>query len=509
MRKHFSILFYSLIIFSFSAVAQKITYSEPDREDPKNVDFEIIGKVGGNILIYKNYRDLHFIYVYDNEMKLINRVRLENLPERIKDASFIQYPDFCYMIYQYQKKDIVYCMGLKLDGSGSKAEEPVQLDTTQISYNSNSKIYSVINSEDKQKILLFKINNKSDKFSYVTTVLTDKYLHLIHKTKLPVPMHERNDFLSEFQLDNDGDLAFLRASGSNQNDNISKLSLFIKPSTSDSAVSHELSLKNLNLDDIRMKVDNYNKHYLISSFYSKQRRGNVDGLYLSIWNKENDNEITSSAITFSDELRNDAKGESSVKTAFNDYFLRNVIVRRDGGFILCAESVYTSSHGNNLSRWDYMYGNPFFSPYNMYYNMYSYPYSYYYPWSRYGYGYGNYTRYYADNIAVLSIGVDGKMEWSNVIKKSQYDDISDQHIGYGFLNSGDQLHFLFNVLEKRQTVFSDQSITPEGQIVRNPIFHNLDRGFDFMPRQAKQIGSRTCIVPCLQRTYICFAKIEI
>jgi hypothetical protein len=511
MAKHLFILFFLIITFSISSFSQKITYSDPDKEDARNVNFEIIGKVAGNTLIYKNYRDLHFVYIYDNDMKLLNKVKLTDIPEKVTDAEFVQYPDFFYMIYQYQRKDIVYCMGLKIDGNGNEMQSAIVLDTTQISYNASTKIYSVIKSEDKQKIVLFKINSRNEKMHYVTTVLTDKYLDLIHRTKLPVSMPDKNSFLTEFQVDNDGDLAFFKAVGSSQNDNISKLTFFIKRSLSDSVSQHDLNLRSLNLDDIRMKIDNYNKHYLVGSFYSKQRRGNVDGLYLSVWDKEADRELTSSAVTFSDDLRNDAKGESTLKMAFNDYFLKNIIVRRDGGFILCAESVYTSSRGNNLSRWDYMYGSPYFSPYGSAYYMYASPfsYNYYNPWNRFGNAYGNYNRYFADNIVILSIGIDGKMEWSNVVKKSQYDDISDQHLGYGFVNSGDQIHFLFNAQEKRQTVLTDQSITPEGQLNRNPTFHNLDKGFDFMPRQAKQISARVCIIPCMIRNYICFAKVEL
>ena len=37
---------------------------------------------------------------------------------------------------------------------------------------------------------------------------------------------------------------------------------------------------------------------------------------------------------------------------------------------------------------------------------------------------------------------------------------------------------------------------------------NMDKGYDFMPRHAKQIGARQAIVPCQYRGFTCFAKIE-
>lgn len=506
-------LFLSLI-FAVALIgslpAQQITYSDPDRDDLRNTNYEIIGKLNDNFLVYKNYRDVHYIAVYDQDMKMTAKQRIDNIPDRIFNADFLAYPDFFYMFYQFQKRNVVYCMAQKIGPDGKNMGDPVQLDTTNLAFAASNKIYTVLNSEDKQKILVFKINSKNDKLHYVTTVEFDKDMQLLHRSVFGVNMPERNDFLTEFQVDNDGDIAFVRAWGTAQNDNITRLSLLTKPLMSDVATETDLRITNLYLDDVRLKVDNANKHYLITSFYSKQRRGNIEGLYSYMWDKNSAMQMFAGNTIFSDELRAEAKGENSVKGAFNDYFLQNIIMRKDGGFLIAAESVYTSSRGSNLSRWDYLYGSPFLSPYNYYYGSGFGWGGYYYPWYRYGYGgYGNITRYYADDIAVLSFGNDGKMEWSNIIQKSQYDDNSDNFIGYGLINTGDQLHFFFNVPEKRQQIFSEQNISPDGQLTRVPTLKNLDRGYDFMPRQAKQTGLRQFIVPVQYRTYTCFAKVEL
>ena len=182
-------------------------------------------------------------------------------------------------------------------------------------------------------------------------------------------------------------------------------------------------------------------------------------------------------------------------------------MRKDGGFIVAAESVYTSSRNGANNRWDYLS-----TPYNnglsnYYYNSSPFGYYYNYPWNRNS-TINNVVRYYADNVAILSIDGSGKMDWGNIIRKSQYDDNSDNFIGYGIMNTGGDIHFLFNNQEKRQMLLSDQSISPDGQVTRAPTFKNLDRGYDFMPRQSKQTGSRQIIIPCQYRNYICFAKID-
>src|SRR6478609_5363508 len=172
MKKQTLVIIACLLLACQSGFAQRITYSDPDKDDARTLNFEILGKMNGKVLVYKNYRDLHYVAAYDNDMKMVDKNKLDFITSRVLSTDFIMYTDFVYMIYQYQKKASVYCMLVKIDGSGKKMGEPVMLDSTDnINYSSNSKIYSVINSEDKQKIMVFKINTKNDKAHLLTTLL--------------------------------------------------------------------------------------------------------------------------------------------------------------------------------------------------------------------------------------------------------------------------------------------------------------------------------------------------
>ncbi len=509
MKTTVPVLIACLLLTSLSGLAQRITYSDPDRDDARTLNFEVVGKIGGKVLVYKNYRDQHYMTTYDNDMKMVDKVKMDFMNYRVLNTEFIQYPDYVYMIYEYQKKSSMYCMAIKLDGSGKKIGEPIELDSTDnMNSVSSSKIYSVIYSEDKQRIMIFKINTRNDRAHLLTTCLFDKDLTLLKKSRLSVNMPQRNDFLSEFALDNDGDLVCIRASGTSANDNINKISLITKAPNAGTYTITDLQIGSFFLDDVRIKVDNINKHYVITSFMSKARRGNIEGLYYVLWDKSMNKQLLNATTVFNDEFREDARGEGSVKTSFNDYFLKNIILRRDGGFIVVAESAYTSTRGNTLSRWDYLYGSPYWTPMGGYYTWNS-PLGFY-PWGRSSMSSNpnSLTRYYADNVAVISFDPKGKMEWSNVVRKSQYDDNTDNFIGFGLLNTGDLIHFLFNVQEKRSMILSDQSMSPNGQVDRTPTFKNMDKGYDFMPRHAKQIGARQAIVPCQYRGFTCFAKIE-
>ena len=331
--------------FAFNATAQKIIYSEPDREDQKSLNFDIIGKINDHILVYKNNRNDHNIVVFDNDMKQIDKINLDFLPDKVISTDVLAYKDFFYLFYQYQKRNIVYCMAAKLDGNGKISGEPSQLDTTAINYFASNNIYTIINSDDKQKIMVFKVNNKNTAEDIVTTSLFNSDLSLLKKTRVVIQMPDRNDILTEFTLDNDGWLVCAKTSGSSQNDNITGFSLIVKDPVSDTVSISKVDVAKLYLDDIRIKADNNNKRYLVASYFSKVKRGNIEGVFCMLWDKIQSKVISTVSTNFTDEMRNDAKSEGNIKTAFNDFFLQKIIVRKDGGFAIASESVYTSTRG--------------------------------------------------------------------------------------------------------------------------------------------------------------------
>ncbi|MEJ0105648.1 MAG: hypothetical protein WDO19_25160 [Bacteroidota bacterium] len=57
-------------------------------------------------------------------------------------------------------------------------------------------------------------------------------------------------------------------------------------------------------------------------------------------------------------------------------------------------------------------------------------------------------------------------------------------------------------------LLNDFTVGPDGQINRNPTLKNLDKGYEFMPKYGKQVGSKQVIMPCIYRNYICFAKLD-
>lgn len=496
------ILLYLLVLFALPAAAQQIIYSKPESGDLRSLDFEVIGKVQNNYLIYKHLRNNYDISVYNDDMEQTDKVPLQILPDKTLQVDFIAYPDYVWMVYQFQKRNIIHCMAAKINGDGKLLADPIELDTTSINFLADNKIYSTIASEDKSKIMVFKVQKKNDRFNFTTLLFNDK-LELQKKSRITEYYDDKKNVFSDFILTNNGNFVFSKGDRSNSRDFIRELFMVTKAPEADSFAITAVPLGDNMVDEIKLKVDNLNQHYIINSFYYAKRKGNVEGLYTAVMNITDNKLVSINRINFGNSIRETVKEKGANKAAFNDFFIRDIILKKDGGFILTAEDFYTQSRSNPWNRWDYLYGYPsFYSPY--YYNYYS-------PYYGYGnryYDFNSQTRYYYNNVLVVSIDEQGKYQWSNVIHKSQFDEGNDNYLSYALMLTGGQLHFLFNEMERRQRLISDQSVTPDGKVNRNPPLRSLDRGYEFMPRYARQVAANEIIVPCSYRNYICFAKIE-
>lgn len=491
-----------LFIIPFAGFSQRITYSERVREESRNMNFDIIGKVSGNILVFKNVRWKYAISVYDDEMLLKEKVGLDFMPDKTFNADFIAYPDYIYLIYQYQKKGVVYCMAAKLDGDAKPMSDPVILDTTQVGATGDNRIYSVVNSDDKQHIIVFKIHKKYDNVNFVTLHYNNQ-LTMLHRTRHVIDYSERRESLSDFFVDNSGNFLFCKSTRSGNQDNLSSLSILTKAALADTFHESRIGLEGNYIDEVKIKVDNVNRRYVINSFYYKERRGNIAGFYNAIWDPVADSAASSRFIPLDDSIRVLAKKQGNLRSSLDDFFIRNIILKKNGGFWVIAEE-YSSqtTGGGQWNRWDYLDFSPYYNPYfyTPYYGGFYRPFN--------SFNNQQTVRYYYDNILVLSMDKSGEMEWSTVIPKSQDDDDNDNHLSFSSFVFNGEVHFLYNVQSKRDWLLSDNSISSSGTTKRNPTVKSSESGFDFLPRFAKQVGSKTFIIPCVFRNYICFAKVE-
>jgi hypothetical protein len=93
-----------LLSFPILSFAQKITYSEVQKGDSRDMSFDIIGKIKENIFIFKNSRFKYALSVYNAEdMDLKEIVDLDFIPEKSFNVDYVMQAENFYFIYQFQK----------------------------------------------------------------------------------------------------------------------------------------------------------------------------------------------------------------------------------------------------------------------------------------------------------------------------------------------------------------------------------------------------------------------
>lgn len=500
MKRICQLLIVLIAICPLSLVAQTVNISDFDRDDTRDMNFDIIGKMNNNILVYKNIRSRHKISIFDKDMNTLETVRLDFIPEKTFNIDFVAYADYFFMIYQYQKGNILHCMAVKMDAKAQKMTEPVELDTTRIPVMTDNKIYTTISSEDHKKIVIFKIQARYQKFN-MQTLLYDNEMKLINKSRMLADYNERKESYDNFLVANDGSFVFTYAKQSGNRDNSNALSLVIKQPTQETFALRDIDLNEKYIDEVKLKIDNRNNRYLINTFYYKKNRGSIEGLFTYVWDNAAEKTYTAQFTEIFDSLRAEAKNGGLLRFALDNFFIRHIIVKADGGFILATEDFTKDTRdNNNFNRYDYLYNPYSLSSGNYYYNPYT---GYYRPVNSNTQS----SRYYYDNILILSISKTGQLIWSKVLHKSQFDNEEENFLSFSIVTTGSEIHFLFNDDRKYQ-IIADQALSADGTIKRYPTLRSPQKGYQFMPGLSKQTGAGQIIIPCAYRNNICFAKVD-
>ena len=489
-------IFLIISLSSLSAIAQEITYSKPEGDDllyaagpdksdidqPSVYKYAIIGTSGNNLLVYKKIRYKQLICIYDDQMKLKENVKLSFLPSNVISVCFVKSGDRIYVIYQFQKRKIFYCMAAVVDENGKRVKEPFQLDTTHVTFFADLKLYHVTSSEDKSKIIVYKVHHEDDLYDFTTLLFNDS-LQLIHKSQTSSNFEAVHGLLSNFLVDNEGNLVFTKGSRLGTTDLLFELILVTKAPTQDNFQMHAMNLGGNLLDRIDLQIDNVNQQYLINSLFCKKGNGRKDGLFTARWSKK-DNSMAEDIFAFTGISSTIDKMQNADVNVFAYYYLRNVILMKDGGFIITAEDL--SATGGYLLPW-YLVDHPIFSSASYLFSSFK-----------------LLGSLYQKDIMILCFDNKENFLWSNFIVKLQNGGMPS----YAVINTGDKIHFLYNEFERQTDIVNEQTLTINGKLSEKLTLKNLNLLYDLYPSGGEQVNSHEMIFPCLRGHYTCFAKIK-
>lgn len=474
-------LLVALLMMGLSVCAQEVTYSRYDKFDYRTDGYAIVGMSGGYLYTYVNSGEDAKLEAYDDSMNKIATVMLDFFPQRIYQVRFIPYPDKMIAIYQALESNKVVQYIATLDGNGLLKGKPIELRSTKTGiFGATKNYYYSSVSENKKNILIYSVNDKKNAIEFDGIWLDDNGT-VIKRSKATfrtenIPEH------GEVNISNDGTVymaAYTPTGAENYADQYWILTLAPGATT---FKPKELELGDHYATAGYTRIDNVNNKIYFGGFYSDSKNGRFAGLIYAAYDASTGEYASKRFIPFDEKMIAEA-GEKR-RSPFDNYLVRQLIVKNDGGFVLVAEEQYVTSRST-------------FTPGFGYYSFYS-------PAMN-----SSVREYHFNDILAVAYDKDGIREWNAYIPKQQYSQ-EDEGVfsSFALLNTGGTLAFLYNDFDAHHSRIQLGTLSAEGKTdVRSLAAEGNDYP-DWLPRSAKQVAARTLIVPCFHKRQICFAKVQ-
>jgi hypothetical protein len=548
--------FIAFILVGLQGVAaQSYVMSGIEKTDKDQMQYEVLGKVDGRYWIYKNNDGIATIAQYNDQMQLVQQNDLVFLPKKLNALEFVTKSNRVYAFYQFQAATTVYAMVAELDEKGQLVGAPTIIDTAEkIRPGSGAKVFNLIESEDRSKLLYFSVNTTNPASIKIKTMALSTPFGKLNEATISINAQNKKSNLSDFALDNKGNLFCLR--NVEQPNAAPVVSLLYMTADGSEVIETPIVNNSLVLDDIRLKINNKNGTVIVNSFYATEKKGHIEGMYTFIWDIATRQNSLSNASRFTDAVRDAVTNKKNLKNAFDHFYFDQVQPNADGSFTIIVEAATTSSNRNAFSRWDFFWGGPFYNPFI--FNFWNRPFGFY-PWARFGWGmmggpwgwggwgpgwglgwgggwgmmgpwgwgggmgmmgpwgwgggFGGFgypsVTYSAGKVAILNFDASANIQSVKTIDKQQSDVNVDQFIGYGQINNTAGTNFLYYQKLKGVRQLVHQQLNASGAIVKgNPIMIN-EKQVEWMPRSLKQVGEKEAILPYQSKGKLGFAKITI
>lgn len=475
--------------------AQQVYYSEINKKERANLDFQIIGKTNNSILIYKKSEGDHQIAFYDEKMTFIKSIEMDFIPEKTINIDFIKKGDSVIVIYASVKNREVSCYMSILSLSINQFSAPYLIDETEIGFLSDRNLYDVWASDNKNNLLISRKLIRNDEVELKIFVFNSAFI-LTDNTLFLHAYNPNKDLLSDIIIDNEGMVAFALQTRRRAIDNFDSLVLFVHRKGEKDFSSFPINLEEHFIEKTLLKADNINNKIIFNAYYNTRKRGRVEGLFSAVHSLKNS--TLQKAFNVLPASFYSTISSSGSRGEIDNMDPKQILVKRNGEFVLVAEDSYTETFSNN--NWNRNF-NPAFSGANDFYfnnmNVMGNPNN----------GVLTQRRYFANNIVVAAVDSALGLNWTNSITKRQMDTDADVYLSFALMNQGKDLQFIYIERDQQKHILSRQSIDFSGNTNRYATVKGNEPLVEFMPRRAKQIAAREIIVPYTYLNHLGFAHL--
>ena len=476
------VLILSAVVFTISPVhAQKILYSPYEKFDFRTGEFTVAGKVGEKLYVYRGSSDGYYLDAYNAAMERQATVILDFMPRRAFGTKFITYTDKIIVLYQVTESSRVIQYATLLDADGRLVKDPVQVDEVKASFlGGRSGLYNYAISHNKQHIVIYGAGTRGAELSArVVWLDTSLNKNSISETQYTA---DNNISFGEGVVNDKGEFmvpVYTPYGARDYADRVWMLSLNMGGKAFNAV---EMPLNGLFTAGTYMELSLAGDRVYAGGFYSDKKNGNFEGIIYTYYDVAEKTFKEFKTIAFSERMRN-ATGERNLKRAFNDFQVRQLIVRNDGGFVLIAEDFFITTRNSYNQGFGY--------------------YSWYYPTMS-----ASVREYNYGDILAVSCNGNGDPEWAEFIRKMQYSqEDGGLFSSYALINTGGSLGFLFNDFNTTHSKIQLASLDAGGKAVVKSLTGYSNEDPDWLPKSGRQVSAKEFVAPCLKRNQICFAKV--
>ncbi|MCX8211400.1 MAG: hypothetical protein OTI34_10160 [Lewinella sp.] len=459
------------------ARAQVLTVSD-ELTMRSDTDYDLIGKIGGQVLLMQDRDTKHLLTGYDRNMRQSWEKELELRGRNIRLLTSVAKQDGTgfSLLYLYRKSSRNYLQLDAYNPAGNLVDSTTLVDFGVFSTAPQEGIYR---SEDESKLLLL-ITEQQSKVRCLGIDM--EKLELTYDMELEPEKFFFNDDFMQAEIANDGTTYFVieRDNFKSRRKEHKYEVHTIKPNRQFD--KFEVPMGDSLTYDIFFRYDNQNGHLTAAGLYTIKNFTRADGYFWINVDPANPAATQPSFTPFPLTLIRNIEGKKYNKKnpGIDELSVRNIVLRKDGGGLIITERNRQLERRSNSSRTQVANN----------------------------YGIRPLVDYHYDELVVFSVHPNGDPHWSNILHKRQYSqDDGGAYSSYFLMENQRSLRFLFNDEIRFENTVSEYVVNGRGEFDRNSLFHTRDLDLRLRFRDGVQVAANEMILPSEHRNKLRLVKV--
>lgn len=453
--------------------AQNVYFSPEEKVGYSLSRFNVLGYVGDRLYAYWENDKAYYLNAYDDSMHLKAKIALDFLPRKTQAKRFVVYPEGILMFYQAEERNQLIQYVARLDARALLIGRPKAIDSVRTRWLGGAqKEFKLLASQDESRLMVY-----GEGKEVLRLTLLDADANVLSRREVPLSGYNKH-VLNQGILDNSGRLYLTLLQETGNRDYAHSVTVATIGASESGFSFSDFMLPELFVSGTFSKMNNANGLLYSAAFYSSQKNGNIEGIAYFTFDPRANRVVSAENIPFSSALKQGA-AENGGKKAFNNFVVREVLLKGDEGFLLVAEHAYSRRRASTRGLY-YSHMHDRME-----------------------------TEYFYSDILTIDVGGSGQVLWNKFIRKDQYSvDDGAFFSSYAFMNTGGSLAFLFNISGMNPEALTLAVLDKTGELQLIPGFAGQKGEGAWIPRLGVQTGNMEWVIPVLRADSLYFAKLS-